>query len=66
MLSQLLDCPIESDNDRYDRSQAVFALDPRIKALLKETAKKEVQDTSYRGSGCAPQIHKKVPQDWGI
>ena len=65
MLSQFLDCPIESGNDRHDRSQAIFALDPWIKALLKETAEKEVQDTSCRGSGGVPAA-LKVPQDWGI
>jgi len=33
--------------------------------LLIETAVKEVQDTSCRGSGGVPQFFK-VPQDWGI
>jgi hypothetical protein len=69
MLSQFLDCPIESGNDRYDRSPAVFALDPRIKAVLKETAEKEVQDASCRGSGGIPQLHKKSPKFggyWGL
>ena len=32
---------------------------------LNETAEKEVQDTSCRGSGDVPQLYK-VPQDWGI
>ena len=32
---------------------------------LKETAEKEVQDTSCRWCGGVPQL-KKVPQDWGI
>ena len=30
-----------------------------------ETPKKEVQDTSCRGSGGVPQL-QKIPQDWGI
>ena len=30
-----------------------------------ETAEKEVQDTTCRGSGGVPQL-SKVPQDWGI
>jgi hypothetical protein len=50
VLLQFLDCPIESGNDEYDRSRAIFALDPKIKALLKETFEKEVQDTSCRRS----------------
>ena len=54
--SQFLDCPIESGNDRYDRSQAIFALDPQTKAILKKTDEKEVQDTSGRGSGGIPQL----------
>jgi hypothetical protein len=33
--------------------------------ILKETAEKEVQDTSCRGSGRHPQF-KKIPQSWGI
>ena len=56
MLSQFLDCPIESGNDRYDRSRAIFTFDPQVKDLLKETAEKEVQDTSCRGSGGVPQL----------
>jgi hypothetical protein len=65
MQSQLVDCPIESGNDRYDRSQAIFALDPWIKALSKETAEKEVQDTSCRGSGGVPPDFKKSPKIGG-
>jgi hypothetical protein len=37
-------------------------LDIRYKYNNNETAEKEVQDTSCRGSGGVPQI-KKVPQD---
>ena len=62
MLSQFLDCPIESGKDRYDRSQAIFALDPQIKDLLKETAEKEVQDTFCRGSGGVPQLIINPPR----
>jgi hypothetical protein len=36
-----------------------------LNAGQRETAEKEVQDTSCRGSGGVPQLYK-VPQDWGI
>ena len=71
MLSQFLDCPIKSGNDRCGRSRATFSFKSPIELHIiptynyVETAEKEVQDTSCRGSGGVPQF-KKIPQDWGI
>ena len=51
--------PLEAFTKLYDLKQKAK------QELQKETAEKEVQDTSCRGSGGVPQLYK-VPQDWGI
>jgi hypothetical protein len=45
--------------------QAAMDVHELDNAILTETAKKEVQDTSCRGSGGVPRI-KKSPKIWGL
>jgi hypothetical protein len=61
VLIQFLDCPIESGNDRYDRSWAILALEVQIKDLFEATAEKEMKDISWWGSGGVPSFSHNYP-----
>ena len=56
--------PSSSKSDSNASKKIEYAF--RYTAFTYETAEKEVQDTSFQGSGGTPPSFKRVPQDWGI